>query len=312
MSSFMSKLADFYLDKRKQEEARLNKVYEYAKNFDNIRELISEKADLELKIEKCEFLNESHIDLDKKYAKVCTDLKALTKEKGIDLDRHYDCEICKDSGKVGDRLCKCAMVEYIKILRRESGINSVAKFTFKDNKVNEKNCRQGASLSRLYDILEKYCDKFPNNKIKAFTFSGTVGAGKTCLLSSVANALLEKGYFVYYLSAGELNDIFLSYHLASLGDKARVFEPLLEADALIIDDLGTEPIRKDVTVNYFYKLIEERMANDKTIMITTNLSLDALKERYSSRTISRLTAKNKGVFGEFGGDDLRTFRELSD
>lgn len=312
MSSFMSKLADFYLNKRKQEETRINKAYEYAKSFDNIRELISEKADLELKIEKCKFLNQSHNDLDKKYSNICTDLKVLTKAKGIDLDRHYDCEICKDSGKVGNKLCKCAMSEYIKILRQDSGINSVAKFTFKDNKVSENNCRQGASLSKLYNILEKYCEKFPNNKIKAFTFSGTVGAGKTCLLSAVANALLEKGYFVHYLSAGELNDIFLAYHLANLSEKAKVFEPLLEADALIIDDLGTEPIRKDVTVNYFYKLIEERMAKDKTVMISTNLSLDALKERYSSRTVSRLTAKGKGVFGEFGGDDLRTFKELSD
>lgn len=310
MSRTMSKLADYYLEKRTQEEARLSKAYEKAKSFVNIKELISKKADLELKIEKCNFQNKDHASLDKEYSKVCAELKKSTTEKGIDLERHYDCNICKDSGRVGDKLCKCAMPEYINILRKDSGINSVAKFTFKDNKVNEKNCKQGASLSGIYNVLEKFCTKFPNNKIKAFTFSGTVGSGKTCLLSAVANALIEKGHFVYYLSAGELNDIFLEYHLANLSDKARVFEPLLEADALIIDDLGTESIRKDVTVNYFYKLVEERMAKDKAIMITTNLSLDALRDRYSARTISRLTAKGKGVFGEFGGDDLRAFAEL--
>ena len=57
-----------------------------------------------------------------------------------------------------------------------------------------------------------------------------------------------KNYNVIFLTAIKLNEIFLTYHTSSIGDKQAIFSLLTTCDLLVIDDLGTEPILKNVTV----------------------------------------------------------------
>jgi DNA replication protein DnaC len=87
-----------------------------------------------------------------------------------------------------------------------------------------------------------------------------------------------------------------------VGDEDDDLDRFLDCDLLIIDDLGAE-ITNKFTVSCLYNLLNMRMIRHKSVIISTNLGKDELRERYSERVTSRL-------FGEFSpllfsGRDIR-------
>ena len=82
-----------------------------------------------------------------------------------------------------------------------------------------------------------------------------------------------------------------------------MWDELSQPDLLYIDDLGVEPILNNVTVTYLYALLVDRM--DKKTIITTNLDVMKMEERYGERILSRLLDKRKGAMMTFEGEDLR-------
>ena len=160
-----------------------------------------------------------------------------------------------------------------------------------------------ANYASYLKLLDRLQEVFPNNERKVITLSGTVGTGKTYLASIFANAVMKKGYSAYALNSIQLNSIFLKYHLASLADKNGVFEELLDADLLIIDDLGVEPVLNNVTIPYLYELLI--MRKDKTTIFTTNLDGESIRARYGDRIYSRIFNVNTTWALTFTGQDLR-------
>ena len=74
---------------------------------------------------------------------------------------------------------------------------------------------------------------------------------------------------------------------------------------IYIDDIGTE----NLSVKYgekrlvFPELVDEAEKKGKLLIITTNLSLSELSEKYGERTIDRLRAITTSVL--FKGESLR-------
>lgn len=66
-------------------------------------------------------------------------------------------------------------------------------------------------------------------------------------------------------------------------EKLQYLEPLIDCDLLIIDDLGTEPLYRNVSGEYLYTIINERKITKKHTLISTNLSLDDILNRYGER-----------------------------
>lgn len=87
-------------------------------------------------------------------------------------------------------------------------------------------------------------------------------------------------------------------------DRSVIFDVLTTCDLLIIDDLGTEPIKNNVTVEYLTAFLSERLNNEKAFIITTNLSSEDLLKRYSERLTSRLSSSSCAQF-KLNGKDLR-------
>lgn len=81
-----------------------------------------------------------------------------------------------------------------------------------------------------------------------------------------------------------------------------VLNTLENADLLILDDLG---IKEDNrwTRAMTYQIIEKRNASKLPVIITTNISLSELKERYDERTFSRLVKMCSFIENE--GEDIR-------
>lgn len=223
--------------------------------------------------------------------------------KNINMESIYHCTICKDTGINHEKYCDCFVKTYKQVLRDKSGINRLPLFTFNDNKISTIKCKQSSTLSKLYTSMYKYCQEFPNNIYKNIFISGKVGVGKSCLLSSTLNELLDNGINAQYFTAFTINSLFLKYHTTNITERDYIFDNLLETELLIIDDLGIEPIIKNVTIEYFTLLLSERV--NKHTIIATNLTPMELQDRYGDRVFSRLTNKDTTKLLYLDGDDLR-------
>ena len=195
------------------------------------------------------------------------------------------------------------MTAYKQILRNKSGVNALPTFTFKDNKITNINCLQSTNLSKLYYSMQSYCNDFPANKYKNIMLCGKVGVGKSCLLSATLNELLDKGIDCIYLTAFHLNSLFLKYHTTNIKEREHILNNLINADVLIIDDLGIEPLIKNVTIEYLTVLLSERV--NKHNIIATNLTFNEIQDKYGDRIFSRLTNQTNTKVLYLDGDDLR-------
>lgn len=79
-----------------------------------------------------------------------------------------------------------------------------------------------------------------------------------------------------------------------------MYQDILECDMLIIDDLGTEVNNTFVSSQLFY-CINERINRKKGTIISTNLSMDKLRDVYSDRITSRLMSQYQTI-PLYGGD----------
>ena len=134
---------------------------------------------------------------------------------------------------------------------------------------------------------------------------GKPGTGKTFLASCMANTIMQRGYSVVFLTAFETVERMLKYHTTFDATKTTYLAPLLDCDLLIIDDLGSEGIYRNVTVEYFFHVINERRLANKTTLITSNLTVNEIGIRYGERTASRLFDKSACYTREFTFADAR-------
>lgn len=235
-----------------------------------------------------------------------SDLENLNNKMSILLDKignfnkysknNYACNLCKDTGYVNNKRCKC----YYKLLTKFA-LQSLGVSEREFNKISHPTI---SPLEKHYDLANKFISKFPSSQIKNFVFLGQVGTGKSYLASAICGELQTKGFLPIYLTSTELNNLFLKMH-SSIVDKDLAFSILIGADILVIDDLGTEPLYNNVTREYLLALISERIDKNRHFIITTNLTTEEMLNRYNERLISRLSDKNKTKFIPFNGKDLR-------
>ena len=81
-----------------------------------------------------------------------------------------------------------------------------------------------------------------------------------------------------------------------------LYDCLYNCDLLIIDDLGTETVNSFVASSLF-ALINERHLRKKSTIISTNLSLEQIRDIYSDRVFSRIA--NSYSLLKLIADDIR-------
>ncbi|MBQ9795723.1 MAG: ATP-binding protein [Clostridia bacterium] len=199
------------------------------------------------------------------------------------LNPNYECKICNDTGVVGGRICKCLLDE----LNLKISLQSSSQTEFKSFENCKKEIMDNNDI-KASEWLKTWCLRYPEVTKLNINIIGGAGCGKTFMLECVANELINKGFVVCYKTAFEINELARLYHIGKSYD----FSDCLNADILLIDDLGTEPILKNVTKEYLYNLINIRQINNRPTFISTNLSLDNILDRYDERIFSRLANKN--------------------
>ena len=112
---------------------------------------------------------------------------------------------------------------------------------------------------------------------------GGYGVGKTHLAAAIANACLLRGLPVTFLNAPDLLDYLRAAYSPNVEETYdRRFDDVRNAPLLILDDLGTQNATAWAEEKLFQILNHRYIACLPTV-ITTNLSLDDLDPRISSR-----------------------------
>ena len=241
--------------------------------------------------------------------KAKAEFEKVLKANNLSLDKLYPndviCDKCKDACIVNGVICSCSVKTYIDTLRKESGLMP-GSFTFSDDNLKDvKDSKTKEVLEKAYHQMSVFVNKYPNVKKNTFVFSGLTGTGKTCLSQAVANGLLEKGFSVKYVSAFAFNNAMIAVHTAPIESRNDLISDYLTCDLLVIDDLGTEPITRNVTLEYLYLVLSTRQEKNLSTIISTNLDGDGIMTRYQERIFSRLTSKAFSLSYNFEGIDLR-------
>lgn len=74
---------------------------------------------------------------------------------------------------------------------------------------------------------------------------------------------------------------------------------------LILDDLGSEPEIPNVSTEWLFAVVNERVLAGRASVCITNLSLAELQARYGERLMSRLCDRNTTLVMQLTGRNLR-------
>ncbi len=228
------------------------------------------------------------------------------------LEPVYTCAACKDEGYVYDpsrHMCACMRQELNRRMLGELGLlaagNTFENFDeslFSDevpdgDKLSQ---RQRAVLAR--NTCMAYADAYPETATPNLLLSGKSGLGKTYLLHAIAHRLVERDVMPVYTSAYHLLEVARRAYFENDSEK---LSEMINAPILIIDDLGTEPMLQNVTIEQLFNLLNERQLKRRHTVISTNLTMAEFKQRYTERIASRLLDETSWRRLVLTGDDVR-------
>lgn len=226
------------------------------------------------------------------------------------LEIHYECPHCKDTGFLPSGQCSCLRKMLSDKLSEKSGLNTIIKEN--NFEMLSYEYYKDSDLLHFKNAVAS-CHKFVDNfaiDYDNLLFYGNVGTGKSFLSCCIAKELLNKGYSVIYFSSPELFRV-MSDILFGRGDynlSNAIHSQIFESDLLIIDDLGTELTNNAVATELF-SLLNERFRRNKSTIISTNLDLQQLQERYADRIFSRLLERYS--FHKITGPDIRKEKRIN-
>lgn len=239
----------------------------------------------------------------------------------------FTCHKCSDTGITasvsGDRTCVCYKQQLIDYIYDQSNLSiadneGFASFLSDFYADVPSEARYGIKKSprrQILGILEnckKFVENFDSSEVRNLLFSGPTGVGKTYMSGCIAIELMNRGYTVLYQTAPSLFNTIYEYRYKSSNDDGydnSVYKSIMEANLLIIDDIGTE---SPTGMRYaeLLGIMDTRNANDKRkpckTIIATNIDLKKLFEYYDERVVSRITG-SYDIF-RFAGDDIRRLK----
>lgn len=233
------------------------------------------------------------------------------------LDEKFFCEKCSDRGFRGAKPCDCLMELYNKEQKIElSQLLKLGEETFDSFNIDyydDTPDRDGVSprekMGMVYEICLQYANRF-NGGMDNLFMSGAPGLGKTFLSTCIARVVAESGFSVVYDTAVSVFSRFEEERFSRANtdvDELRAdIGRYMNCDLLILDDLGTE-MTTAFTISALYDLINTRIRTNKKTIISSNLTADDIRRRYSPQIASRLDGDYKLL--RFAGRDIRKIKK---
>lgn len=177
-------------------------------------------------------------------------------------------------------LCKCQVEkrdreeEERKRVEFEARVRRLRREAFPEEEMQNWNfANDDLANERITKAMQRYVDSFADLRKsgKGLLLYGAVGTGKTFAACEVANALIDKGYPAYVTNFSRILNT-----LQGTFDKQEYIDKLIGYQLLVIDDLGIER-GTDFAREQVYNIIDARYRAGLPMIITTNLSIDKLK-----------------------------------
>lgn len=222
------------------------------------------------------------------------------------------CDHCGGTGYMGATMCSCLAEICGEEQKKELSLLTCGEHRFADFRLDYYpeaiDPQYGVSprmvMGRILTICKQYAENF-TPAAGNLLFNGSTGLGKTMLSACIATEITEKCYSVAYETAAHLFSKLERDRFHPDEESAEAVRKLRTCDLLIVDDLGTE-LPGNFTVAALYNLLNDRLLSGKPMIISTNLNISEIRERYSPQIASRLQGNFQLL--NFIGSDIRVLK----
>ena len=235
------------------------------------------------------------------------------------LDELPACPKCNDTGWVGARMCTCLKKlcgeEQIKELSKLLDLGEQSFETFSMDYYSPlawpgEEISPRENMEFIFDMCSNYARKFGRFRLRNLFLSGPPGLGKTFLSACIARTVSENGFSVVYDTAVNVFARFEEQKFArdrldaeEAKDETKRY---LGCDLLILDDLGSE-LATPFVQSALYTLVNARLMANKQTVISSNLTMAQVRQRYTPQISSRLEGEYRVL--PFYGEDIRLQRK---
>lgn len=233
-------------------------------------------------------------------------------------DSDLKCQICSKCGAPKEYIvklfgsskkvpiaCKCESESYAKkeeeATKRDKmrKLESLKRYSLMDASFEQctfENWETDEHNQIWYKLGQRYCDEWQSMKSEniGMLLHGEPGRGKSYLSYCIANRLIQQGVPVIATSSiNIINKVYESYSTGEEGE-ADILNQFKNASLVVLDDLGAEHEGKTgKEKQIIYSLIDTRIRQQLPTIITTNLTMDQLKNKLTgtdgiARTYDRI------------------------
>lgn len=146
---------------------------------------------------------------------------------------------------------------------------------------------------------------------RGLLFRGEFGRGKTMLAALIAKEMVKLGVPTFFVTFAEMIEMYTR----GWGDDAsrdRFERKVTATKVLVLDDLGKELTRKNnLPQSTFDAVLRQRVVELKPTILTTNLTVPALRNGYGGAIMSLLVERSNLVDVE-GGDWRKNVQDRED
>lgn len=224
-----------------------------------------------------------------------------------------DCIKCNDTGYIEGKICDC-----VKCIAKQLIVEELSKSLplnssrFEDFSLDfyRDEAENGASpkkrMTAIFKLCKEYAINFSPKSSESLLFMGDTGIGKTHLSLSIVYELLNKGFDVIYGSAYNLFATMENEHFNLRSDSS--YKAAIECDLLVIDDLGGEFVSPYIQA-LLYNIVNTRLLASLPTIISTNLTMAEIENRYTPRVSSRFLGSYTAK--KFLGNDIRQIKAMN-
>lgn len=201
------------------------------------------------------------------------------------------CKACDDMGVLfgfgeDTKVCPCGAWRrrHVALWKKRSGIPAGCRggfATWQDG--------GNATLAQARARTEEWAESFdPKAHGGGMLMNGMPGCGKSHLAGAAAWRAVERGMTARFMNVCEtMARIRWSFDHPEDEDESEIVQGALEADVLVLDDVGAEKATEFV-VERLFLIVNGRLAQRRATLVTTNLDARGLADRLGLRLSSRL------------------------